>query len=62
SSKHVEKENQLSDEKPGCSGIKKSRSKAHPLPSYPEDSVTLSEDDKKELASLLLLTDLAILH
>uniref|UniRef100_A0ABM5EYM5 PCNA-associated factor n=1 Tax=Pogona vitticeps TaxID=103695 RepID=A0ABM5EYM5_9SAUR len=45
-SKHLEKENQPSDEEPGCSGIKKSRRKARPLPPYPEDHGTLSEDDQ----------------
>ncbi|XP_060116126.1 PCNA-associated factor [Heteronotia binoei] len=45
SSKHSEKENQDSDEEPGCSGIGKPRRKAVPLPSCPAEK-DASDDDQ----------------
>uniref|UniRef100_A0A8D0B6S2 PCNA-associated factor n=1 Tax=Salvator merianae TaxID=96440 RepID=A0A8D0B6S2_SALMN len=44
SPKHSEKENQVSDEEPGCSGIGKRRRKARPLPPCSADHET-SDDD-----------------
>ncbi|XP_077173938.1 PCNA-associated factor [Paroedura picta] len=45
SSKRSEKENQVSDEEPGCSGIGKRRRKAVPLPPCPGEH-DASDDDQ----------------
>ncbi|XP_062998401.1 PCNA-associated factor [Elgaria multicarinata webbii] len=47
SSKHSEKENQVSDdEEPGCSGIEKHRRKARPLPPYSTEHEASSEEEQ----------------
>ncbi|XP_053127798.1 PCNA-associated factor [Hemicordylus capensis] len=46
SPKHLEKENQISEEEPGCSGIGKRRRKARPLPPYPAEHEASSEDEQ----------------
>ncbi|XP_061451044.1 PCNA-associated factor isoform X2 [Rhineura floridana] len=45
SPKHLEKENQVSEE-PGCSGIGKHRRKARPLSPYPGEHEAPSEDEQ----------------
>ncbi|XP_063169956.1 PCNA-associated factor [Candoia aspera] len=42
----LEKENQNSEEEPGCSEIGKRRKKARPLPPCPLEQEELSEDDQ----------------
>ncbi|XP_054858887.1 PCNA-associated factor [Eublepharis macularius] len=48
SSKRSEKENQILDEEPGCSGIGQRRRKALPLPPCPTENEATSDDEKCE--------------
>uniref|UniRef100_A0A8D0GC73 PCNA-associated factor n=1 Tax=Sphenodon punctatus TaxID=8508 RepID=A0A8D0GC73_SPHPU len=46
SSKHAEKENQLPDEEPGCSGMGKRKRKIRPLTPDPTEDALFSEDEQ----------------